>query len=197
MMDPTVHVIDPDYDTVIVLKDPSTKFAGEDIPRLPDSGGGTEIHYQVSSRHLQLASPWFKRAMTEATWSESKRENGKYQIIPRDWDEDAFLMLLNIFHLRTKQVPRAISLEMLARVGVLVDYYECEEAIEMFTAMWIDEVKKTDIPSTYCRDLVLWIWVAWIFDLPKHFEDASAVAIKNGKMAMDTLELPIPASVSS
>lgn len=66
-------------------------------------------------------------------------------------------MLLNIFHLQTKQVPRVINLELLAKVDVLVDYYECGEAIEMFTAMWINEVKKTAIPSVYCRDLVLWI----------------------------------------
>ena len=196
-MAPTVHVIDPDYDTVIALKDPSTKFAGEHVIRLPGSGGGTEVHYQVSSRHLQLASPWFKRAMAKETWSESKLEDGKYQIIAHDWDEQAFLMLLNIFHLRTKQVPRVIPLELLAKVGVLVDYYECGEAIEMFTAMWIDEVKKIATLSIFCRNLVLWIWIAWIFDLPKHFEDVSAVAIKYGKLDMDTLELPIPAFVSS
>ncbi|OSS51431.1 hypothetical protein B5807_03604 [Epicoccum nigrum] len=135
-MAPTVHVIDPDYDTVIVLKDPSTEFGGEYVLRPPGSGGATENHYQVSSRHLQLASPWFKRTMAAATWAESKLENGKYQ---------------------TKQVPRVINLELLAKVDVLVDYYECGEAIEMFTAMWINEVKKTAIPSVYCRDLVLWI----------------------------------------
>ncbi|KAG9197900.1 hypothetical protein G6514_000739 [Epicoccum nigrum] len=100
-MAPTVHVIDPDYDTVVVLKDPSTEFAGEHVLCLPGSGRATEIHYQVSSRHLQLASPWFKRATAEATWAESKLENGKYQVIAHDWDEHAFLMLLNIFHLQS------------------------------------------------------------------------------------------------
>ena len=83
-MAPTVHVIDPDYDAVIVLKDPSTEFAGEYVLRPPGSGGATENHYQVSSRHLQLASPWFKRTMAAATWAESKLENGKYQVIAHD-----------------------------------------------------------------------------------------------------------------
>lgn len=77
-MAPTVHVIDPEYETVIALKDPSTKFAGEHVLRLSGSGGDTEIHYQVSSRHLQLASPWFKHAMDKETWLESKFEDGKY-----------------------------------------------------------------------------------------------------------------------
>lgn len=106
-------------------------------------------------------------------------------------------MLLNIFHLQTKQVPRVIPVESLAKAGVLIDYYDCGEAIEIFTTMWIDELRNIAIPSVYCRNLALWIWIAWIFDLPKHFEDASAVAIKHGKAAMDNLELPIPASVSS
>ena len=194
VMAPTVHEINPDYDTIIVLRDPGTNFAGAvENPRPQD----TAVHYHVSSQHLQLASPWFKRAMAEDTWSESKLEDGKYRIIAHDWDEQAFLMLLNILHLQTKQVPRIISLELLAKVGVLVDYYEYGEAIEMFTAMWIDKLKRRAIPNSYCRDLVLWIWIAWVFGLAKQFEKASIVAIKNSTKTIDTLGLPIPASVSS
>lgn len=193
-MAPTIHVLDPDYDTVITLKDSSITLAEVETCSTSES---CEIHYHVSSRHLQLASPWFKRAMAQDTWVESRSEDGKFQIVAHDWDEGTFLLLLNIFHLRNKQVPRVISLETLAKVGVLVDYYECGEAVEMFTAVWIATFKKTDIPSTFCRSVVLWIWIAWIFDLHEHFEYASIVAIKDGKMAMDTLGLPIPASVSS
>lgn len=197
-MAPNVHVINPDYDTTIVLKDPNTNFASAlEKPEPRNADEDTTAHYYVSSQHLQLASPWFKRAMTKETWTESKPKDGHYQVVAHDWDEHVFLTLLNIFHLRTKNVPRVMSLESLAKMGVLVDYYECGEAIEMFTATWIDEVKKIAIPSIYCRNLVLWIWIAWIFDLPNHFQNASAVAIKHGKVAMDTLELPIPASVSS
>ncbi|KAF3007820.1 hypothetical protein E8E13_010580 [Curvularia kusanoi] len=153
-MAPTIHVLDPDYGTVITLKESSDTLAGVETCSTSES---CDIHYRVSSRHLQLESPWFKRAMTKDTWVESKPENGKFQIVAHDWDEDTFLLLLNIFHLRNKQVPRVISLETLAKVGVLIDYYEFGEALEMFTAVWIAAFKKTDIPSTFCRSVVLWI----------------------------------------
>ncbi|KAF9693479.1 hypothetical protein EKO04_008405 [Ascochyta lentis] len=238
-MAPIVHVIDPDYDTVLILKNASTKFASwpsEDEPSIaaPTTPFNTyqkkrkalkaykaeltavpsrttdattsvsstapeekEVHYHVSSRHLQLASPWFKRAMTKDGWAESKLINGHHQVLAHDWDEQAFRTLLNMLHLRNKQVPRTVSLEMLAKTAVLVDYYECGEAIELFTATWIGYVQETEIPSTYCRDLILWIWVAWVFDLSQQFEDATAAVIKESNEAMETLELPIPNSVSS
>ncbi|UPX16917.1 uncharacterized protein EKO05_0007298 [Ascochyta rabiei] len=158
---------------------------------------GKDIHFHVSSQHLQLVSPWFKRAMTKEGWAESKLTNGHYQVRAHDWDEQAFLMVLNIFHLRNKQVPRNVPLEMLAKLAVLVDYYECGEAIELFTAMWINKVKETAIPSSYCRDLILWVWVAWVFDMPEHCQRATAVVMKELKEAMPTLGLPFPNFVSS
>ncbi|KAJ8117716.1 hypothetical protein OPT61_g1148 [Boeremia exigua] len=201
-MAPTVHVVDPDYDTIVILRDASSRFAeaeakcetGDASPAADNMK--REVHYHVSSRHLQVASSWFKRAMAKESWAESKLKNGHYQILAHDWDEKALLMLFNIFHLRNRQVPRAVSLELLAKIAVLVDYYECGEAIELFATMWIEEVKKTAVPTTYCRDLVLWIWIAWVFGLSERFETATTVAIKEGRQTMSALQLPIPASVS-
>jgi hypothetical protein len=153
------------------------------------------IHFHVSSRHLMLASPWFKRAMTKEGWSESNRsdEDGLFHITADDWDAEAFLILLNIIHLRNRKVPRKISLEQLAKIAVLVDYYECGEVLEMFTDMWIESLEASaTIPSVYCRDLVLWIWTSWVFDLSDQFERATAVAIKRTEKTLSTLDLPIP-----
>jgi hypothetical protein len=156
------------------------------------------IQYRVSSRHLTLASPWFKRAMTKEGWSESSRneEDGLFHITADDWDAEAFLIMLNIFHVRNKKVPRTISLEQLAKIAVLVDYYECGEVLEVFTDMWIQFLKvRASVPSTYCRDLVLWIWVSWVFDVSDYFMRATAVAIKQSEKTLSTLDLPIPAKV--
>jgi hypothetical protein len=193
-MAPTVHAISPDYDTVLILKGSSTKFAGIEAPGL-QSTEDSPIHYHVSSQHLQLASPWFKRAMTNETWAESKSVDGHYHIIAHDWDSNALLVLLNILHLRNRQVPGVISLEFLAKMAVLVDYYECSEAIEPFTSIWTGNMKNIVVPSAFCRDVVLWICVAWIFAIPERFQAACAVAIKEGKDNMDTLGLPIPPCV--
>lgn len=157
-----------------------------------------EIHYHVSSRHLQLASSWFKRALTKEAWAESELVDGQYRISAQDWDEDALLLVLNILHLRNKQVPRTVSLDMLAKIAILVDYYSCGEAVELFTDMWIKDAKmKAAVPQSYCRDLVLWIWISWVFDLSQQFAKATAVAVSQCTEAMQTLNLPISEKVTS
>jgi hypothetical protein len=65
-------------------------------------------------------------------------------------------MLLNICHLHNQKLLRMVVPEMLAKVAVLVDYYECGQTIELPSTMWIVFGKlSTPIPSTYCRDLIL------------------------------------------
>jgi hypothetical protein len=158
-----------------------------------------DVYYYVSSRHLMLASPWFQRALTEGGWSESGRSDNdeRFHITAEDWDADAFLILINAFHLRNKQVPRTVSLEMLAKIAVLVDYYDCGEAIELYANIWVDELKvRTVLTPTYCRDTVLWTCIAWVFDRADQLQSASAVAIKNSTESFQTLELPIPTRVS-
>jgi hypothetical protein len=157
------------------------------------------IHYYVSSRHLMLASPMFKRMLTQDGFAESGRNevDGMFHIEVSDWDAEAFLIILRIIHLRNRQVPRTVSLEMLAKIAVVVDYYGCEEAIELYTAMWIKEVEKLrDLPDRSFRDIALWIWVAWTFDLVDQFESATIFAMEECTESMQTIELPIPSRVS-
>ncbi|KAF2690670.1 hypothetical protein K458DRAFT_382247 [Lentithecium fluviatile CBS 122367] len=158
-MPPIVHKIDPDYDTVIVLTHPCKNFAPWDpagkIPKPEEPQPRQEctdgdgllifhgepveepeeevIHYHLSSQHLILASPWFKRALAQDKWIESggDKGDGRFHISAEDWDPGAFLILLNIFHLRTRKVPWTVSLETLAKIGVLVDSYDCAEELDL------------------------------------------------------------------
>lgn len=63
--------------------------------------------------------------------------------------------------------------------------------------MWISDATKISLPTAICRDVVLWIWVARVFELHDQFEEATAVVIRKGAKAIDTLELPTPDLVSS
>ncbi|KAI4960079.1 hypothetical protein J4E86_001699 [Alternaria arbusti] len=256
-MAPIVHIIDPDPDTVIVLKNPCTIFArwkpqlgqqpndvddwgsaarriikktkkkGKKAPppppspppeppstesagdgsMLPLDNGSTapaeassamqhtpppiapeepgeleeqSIHYHVSSRHLMLASSTFKRMLAQDGFAESVRNevDGLYHIVAHDWDPEAFLIVLRIVHGRNKQVPREVTLEMLAKIAVLEDYYNFEESLDVFTEVWVQSLTKTSIPTIYCRDLVLWVWVAWIFDVEQQFTQATDTVIR-------------------
>jgi hypothetical protein len=161
----------------------------------PNNLGNEEIHYLVSSRHLMLASPWFKRALTSGAFTEAVKDpsDGRYHIEANDCDEEALFILLSIFHVRVRQVPVTVSLEMLAKIAVLVDYYELvgAEVMERDTSGWIAHVRRVAIPSSYCRDLMLWICISKHFQMSKEFEQATAVAIRESRGCLQTLNLPI------
>ncbi|KAL6158742.1 hypothetical protein ACJQWK_03100 [Exserohilum turcicum] len=156
-----------------------------------------DVYYHVSSRHLMLASPMFKRALDKDGFKESipHESDGFYHIDAHDWDPEAFLIVMQIIHGRNRNVPRVIPLEMLAKIAVVEDYYHFGEGLEIFQELWLKELKKTDLPTTYCRDLVLWIWVAWTFSDEEPFLYATFVAITHAREAVSTLDLPIPSRV--
>lgn len=157
------------------------------------------IHFHVCSGNLMSASPWFDRILKKDGWMEAhpNGEDGRFRIAAEDWDKEAFVILMNIFHLRNREVPRTVTLEMLAKIAVLADYYECSESIELFTDMWIAHLRtKVTIPTIYCRDLVLWIWVSWVFKLADPFRQVTAVAIKQSTGAVGNLGLPIPPTIT-
>ncbi|KAF3032099.1 hypothetical protein E8E12_001115 [Didymella heteroderae] len=157
------------------------------------------IRFRVCAGNLMSASPWFKRVLNKNGWMESnwKVDDRLFYISAEDWDEEAFIILMNIFHLRNHNVPRTLKLEMLAKIAVLVDYYECGESIELFTDMWVADLRvRTPIPTTYCQTLILWIWVSWAFKLSDLYKQATAVAIKQCTEPVRNLGLPIPARIT-
>lgn len=160
-----------------------------------------EIHYHVSSSHLRLVSPKFKSMLSRGNWKEGipNENDGRYYILAEDWDGEAFLIFLNVLHLRNRQVPRSVSLVMLAKIAVLVDYYNCAEAVELSTEMWVKDLKNTTpIPSKRCRNLMLWMCTAWVLRLPQEFAQTTTVAIKQSKQdELSTLDLPITGFVDS
>jgi hypothetical protein len=157
------------------------------------TGEGTR--FRVCSGNLTSASPWFSRLLKRDGWMESHRnpEDNMLHISAEDWDEEAFVIMMNIFHLRNRQVPRTVTLDMLAKIAVVADYYECTESIELFVDIWLADLKtKSPIPTTYCRELILWIWVSWAFKWAEIFKQSTAVAIKHCDGPFQNLGLPIP-----
>lgn len=155
------------------------------------------VEYQVSSKHLIMASGKFRRELT-GTWAEcGKGDDGLHHLTAENWDPEVFTIMLNILHLQNRKVPRSISLEELAKLAVLVDYYMCWEAVEMWTNIWIAEVKLQEpAPASYSRNLILWMLVAWVFDLDEEFEKTTEVTLRQCQTPrIDDMDLPIPLAV--
>lgn len=147
---------------------------------------------QASAKHLILASPVFKKALTEG-WKEGFHllKKGAVEITTSDWDLEAFLILMNIIHCRPQNLPQETSLELLAKIAVLADYYQCETLLQYFADKWI-ETLKVNFPTIYSRDSMLWVWVSWAFRRPFEFEKSTLIAISQSGNDITNLGLPIP-----
>ncbi|KAG6025926.1 hypothetical protein E4U19_002880 [Claviceps sp. Clav32 group G5] len=63
----------------------------------------------------------------------------RYQLTATEWVVKDFLLLMNIVHGHSGQVPYAVDLETLGRISVLVDYYQCQEVTQLAVGLWIDK----------------------------------------------------------
>lgn len=155
----------------------------------------SKIRFRLSSRHLSLASRYFEKQL-EAPWKDDSAVSscGCYYIYADDWDAEALLALVQIMHGRNRSVPRSLNLEMLAKIAVLVDYYECHEAVEVFSEIWFKALE-SPLPTQSNRDLILGLVVSWVFKQADVFETVTARAMQQCKGPLPTLDLPIPKSL--
>lgn len=216
---PEILKIDPNGDTLFILRNADTPFATDSSfelwPRAlplfwtPDQQQNehklqtsalvaevardetAEIQMQLSSKHLALASTYFQRMMAN-DWKESKSENGyAYTITADDWNADALIIMMNIIHGQTQKVPKSVDVEKLAKIAVLVDYYECHKAIHWFAEVWIGRIREPRYMS-YSRDTLLRLFVYYVFSDNDAFTKLTKTIIFESRGPIHTLGLPIP-----
>lgn len=152
---------------------------------------------QVSAKHLIFASPVFKKILTGGfKESITYLQKGSVEITAETWDIDALIIVLQAIHGQHYLTPQELTLEMLAKVAVIADYYECKNALYLLADMWIKKMEQ-DIPTPTItpRDLILWLWIAWFFRLHYIFKLSTSIAISQSDGWIDSLGLPIPGNV--
>ncbi|GAQ12164.1 hypothetical protein ALT_9485 [Aspergillus lentulus] len=157
-----------------------------------DANEEQRVYMRVSSKHLALASPVFRRTLC-GPWQEAQNlaAEDRSEIETECWNVDAMLILMNIIHGRGPKVPREITLNTLAEIAVLVDYYECYEAVDVMAEIWMDKLLNS-MPSTYCKDIVSWIFISWVFERRSAFTSATRIAATQSQQRIDPADLPIP-----
>ena len=150
-----------------------------------------EFSIQVSAKHLIFASPVFQSTLT-GSWKESIAylEKGSVEITAESWDFQALLIVLNAIHGKYRQIPQHLTLEMLAKVAVIVDYYDCKETVYIMKDIWFGNLKEK-IPTKYSRDLILWLWVSWFFQLPSQFKETTSTVMSCSEGSIHAWGLPI------
>ncbi|KAE8131575.1 hypothetical protein BDV38DRAFT_16337 [Aspergillus pseudotamarii] len=184
---------------MIILQNADKPFAGSSEeskpPKKCKTSQNQEFRILVSASHLTFVSSVFKSAL-DGTWKEgiTLRTAGSVNITADGWDLEAFLILLRICHCKHHQVPRTVSLELLAKITILVDYYQCFDVLQFFADTWI-ECLEQDFPTQYSRDLLLWVWISWALKLPALFKQATRIAISQATDSIPALGLPIPQKI--
>lgn len=153
------------------------------------------FHVRVSSKHLILASPVFKR-MLQVSFKEGQQlsSQGHTELPLPDDNPAALLVLLNLIHGQTRKVPRAVDLWMLTELAILVDKYELLETTEIVMEHWFQGVE-SDIPLSFTDDLLPWICLSWVFKKPEIFKKVTRVAQLESEGLLEVNQLPIPQSV--
>lgn len=166
-------------------EDPDTTFPTE----------SEDIHMQVSSKHLILASSVFARMLHgKFLEAETLRSAGQAEFRLPDDDPVALSILLNIVHGHTRRVPRRLELAMLTEVAILVDKYYMVEVIEVYSDMWVDNLKD-NVPRSFTNDLLPWLCISWVFQKAEIFKNTTRIAQCESKRMVGearTSALPIP-----
>ncbi|KAF5599891.1 hypothetical protein FPANT_2948 [Fusarium pseudoanthophilum] len=160
------------------------------VPRLKK----IEFRMLVSGKHLELASPIFKTMVT-GPFAEGKADASGFRLITAsDWDPEAFKIVLTIIHGYNRDVPRSLSLEMLVKVAMIVNYYDCHESIELYTDIWLEGLR-SEFPKSYGRDCVLCLFVSWVFSRPIMFRDMTQLALRHSQKLIEAEDFPLPADI--
>ncbi|KAK3356734.1 hypothetical protein B0T25DRAFT_603286 [Lasiosphaeria hispida] len=169
----------------------SSKTKETEVPTKP-------VTFRVSSRHLILASPVFKALLTGG-WREGQPAiNGEYQITAEGWEADAMVVFLDALHGRYLEIPKTVTLELLAKIAVIVDYYAAHEAMHLLYPLWVGHLRAMAFFATGShdpRELALWICITWVFSDEPTFVNVVRDAVEHNATEFWAWELPIPGAV--
>ena len=153
--------------------------------------------------HLITASPVFK-AMLSEEFKEggTLRKFGSLEVPLLDDDPAALIILLNIIHGHSRKVPRRFDLPMLAKLAMLIDYYQLYEVVEVYSDfwmtclenMWVKFLTKMSKP----RELLQSLCVCWVFKSPDGFAKVTKRISRKFEGTISeshTRDLPIPDAI--
>ncbi|OKL63247.1 hypothetical protein UA08_01841 [Talaromyces atroroseus] len=200
---PTEEPVDAQEDVAADEPDPTEKTSAEEPIEQPDETGPLPkspdkkcFRIQVSAKHLTLASPVFKKLLT-SHFKEgiTYLQTGSVEVIAESWDLEALLILLRAIHGQQYQIPQKLSLDVVANIALLVDYYECAEAVYIWTTLWIAALEK-ELSKAYSRDSISWLFICKVFRLSARFRETTSIVMSCSSSGwISNFGLPIPDQV--
>lgn len=222
------HILTDVGDALLILLNPCTEIASESPVKLEDADSSTpppleekrrkvnqendtkNVVYRVSSHCLAQASSHFKSIFNDIDdeISSYHAELGIRLEMSQEWDSTALLVILQIIHLKFKNIPAMISdVDFLCKTVVIADHVNCLDVLKPFAERWLSslegpwELKSSDIPLVDCvpdhfhvvtsvRQATIWAYVSWRLSLVESFREATMSLVYIAKKPVDYLGLP-------
>ncbi|KAJ5751419.1 uncharacterized protein N7511_008384 [Penicillium nucicola] len=197
-MNSPTHTIDPDGEVIIILRNANSPFAqlagntftSRDSDVFPWLFGNAQSsHEATEATKILFEQPELSLKEKGRNKKKEKKRKAGAILTALESTSPPLMILLQAIHGQYYHIPRKLTLEMLAKVAVIADYYDCKEALYFQTDMWIMNVEE-NIPTAVSRDLTLWLWVAWFFQLSSQFKLSTSIAMSQSDGWIDNLGLP-------
>jgi hypothetical protein len=164
------RIIDPNGDVVFAVSDETSSTAAT---------------FLVSTRVLGLASAVF-HAMFQPHFEEGLSIlNRKCPTIDLGHDDPLSLeIIFQILHHQSGDIPEAVPAEILSKIAILCDKYDCAKPIKPWVLQWLGKQEKaTKSPAEFGFLLE----AAYVFDAAALFADISAELIMDFQPKSPTL----------
>ncbi|KAL4779654.1 hypothetical protein BJX76DRAFT_72846 [Aspergillus varians] len=150
----------------------------------------------ASSKHLILGSTYFATILLNFTYEADEDPDSRFFRQSTKSDGVAFIYMLAIMHCRNHLIPTSVPFKTLADMAILVNYYDCYEAVKAIADTWINQLASKPIPYS-TEDIGLrWVLIAWVFHRNDIFHNATRELINEspGRIGVGCT-LPIPYAV--
>ncbi|KAK4184948.1 hypothetical protein QBC35DRAFT_504859 [Podospora australis] len=204
-----LYEIDPEADTLLIVPPPPATFAPWESSSSPTTNGAViastkaappasrpGLRIKVSSKHLSLASRVFMNKIRFVSRKTATQSDGRIhlQLSPEaNFDPKAVSIVLNAIHGRGgAKVPKQVDLDTLAQIALFVDKFQLFDALEVYGERWITKLLDDKrLPDTYNRELVLWVYISYVFRHPEVFKAVTKTMAGGSDGPLRTLGLPI------
>lgn len=186
-----VYEIDPDGD--LILHTPGYCIETD------ERSDASDTTFLVSSKHLKLASPWFKAFLSDC-WSRGQASTygGRAKMAINDCKPDILNILLTIIHGLFRKLPQQISFEQLVGLSWAADFYQCTEMVRPLVFQWLNETNiRQEIDKEPSNDLPEWIMVACLFKADDLLSRVTKMAAETSTGPFQAPHLPIPTSIKN
>lgn len=139
---------------------------------------------KVCSKVLCLTSPVFRTMLESPAFQEgiglrSATAESPFEIKLHDDHYESLLIVINMMHLRVRQIPSTLPLEAFYQLAIVCDKYDVAEIFLPWIQIWTGKRRMEQVSGEK------WLVISWVFRLGKAFEVVTKGMIYDSPLRSD------------